>query len=491
MRREAERGSRSIGVRVLTIRHRALTFAAALALSAAVTSRALAAEPITFASSSIDYAATEPASLQVIEGESVEVLPSETIPPVPGQPPGPGSRMPDGDAAPLLDDTNDHEPVIGDETGGYYEGGVRRGVRPYGGGHPYDWWGCGGSPFRNGPGMCDTYRVGPIWNFWIDGMVMRRPGTDLQQIWNETDGSESNGSQGPPQGIPELFEQFDWAPGGRLNIVGKHPKWAGYQVHAAMEGIEKWEAVIVYPKQSPIPDPLAPIPDPLVSSQQRRVHYTSNLYSGELNILRCCDPVWQPFCGVRYIKFDDQLNIVDNQDAQGPLVELDPPPMEVLTTDMTNIFDLENNLMGFQIGLRHDFWRPNSRFAIEGFVNGGVYYNKIKYTNYMNTTTTQRLGNVIPVNNTEATNFNSVTNTVSTTNLDSSDLSEIAYSYEASISGVCRLNKCWAMRAGYQVLWINGLRLADRAFLDPDTFLGNGTDSLLFQGWHAGIECRR
>ena len=30
------------------------------------------------------------------------------------------------------------------------------------------------------------------------------------------------------------------------------------------------------------------------------------------------------------------------------------------------------------------------------------------------------------------------------------------------------------MRAGYQVLWINGLRLAEDAFLDPDNFLDNG-----------------
>jgi hypothetical protein len=478
----------------LIIPRRALTFGAALVLCAAIAGQSFAREPITFASSSIDYPdksrATQASLQMIVEGQPVEVLPPGTIPPVPGEP----RRSPEmrtweeHEVVPLLDDCNDHDPVIGEELGDvgeYYEGG-RRGVRPYGGGHPSDWeWGCGGSPFRNGPGQCDTFRVGPIWNVQVDGMVMKREGTDLQQIWNETDDG---------QGIPELFEQFDYAPGGRLNIVGKHPKYAGYRVHAGIEGVEKWEAVVVYPKQTLEQTTGAPDDPNAIISQlttQRRVHYTSNLYSGELNIQRCCDPVWTPYCGVRYMKFDDELRIADNQEALGPLDVLDPPPIEVLTTDMTNLFDLENNLMGFQIGLRHDYWKINSRFAIEGFVNGGVYYNKVKYTNFMNTTTTQRLGNVTPVNNTEATNFIGTTNVVSSTNLDSSDLSEIAYSYEASISAVCRLNKCWAMRAGYQVMWINGLRLADEAFLDPDIFLDNETHSMLFQGWHAGIECRR
>ena len=33
--------------------------------------------------------------------------------------------------------------------------------------------------------------------------------------------------------------------------------------------------------------------------------------------------------------------------------------------------------------------------------------------------------------------------------------------------------------------------LADDAFLDPDNFLDNESRSMLFHGWHAGIECRR
>ena len=34
-----------------------------------------------------------------------------------------------------------------------------------------DWhWGCGGSPNRTGPGRCDDWRVGPMWDVVVDGL---------------------------------------------------------------------------------------------------------------------------------------------------------------------------------------------------------------------------------------------------------------------------------------------------------------------------------
>lgn len=414
----------------------------------------------------------------------------EALPPVPSPVEVGGSYPTSELPAPLLDDCNPQPDIMMSDPGeSAYPPGARP-VRPYGGGHPWDWpWGCGGSPFRTGPGCCDTWRVGGRWDVSVDGMVLRREGTDLQQIWNETDAG---------QGIPELFEQFDYAPGGRVSFIGRYPH-VGYRVQGAYEGVEKWDAVITYPKQDVdiigiVPDPASPgdtLEVPIPATQQRRVNYTSNLHSGEINIIKCEDNAFQPYCGVRYIRFADELRIIDDQQATDPLTVLLPPPNQVLTTDMTNLFDLQNNLMGFQIGVRNDYWQMTRRIGIEAFVNGGLYYNKVKYTNLMNVTQVQRAGAVVPVDTTNTNDFPGFTTVASSTNMDTSDLSEIAYSWEANISAVCRINKCWAMRAGYQVLWINGLRLADEAFLDPDIFLDNETHSLLFQGWHAGIECRR
>jgi hypothetical protein len=382
----------------------------------------------------------------------------------------------DGDdsVAPLLDNhSGEEELLLGNELcEGYPNGEGRRGVQPYGGGHPGDWpWGCGGSPFRTGPGMCDTYRVGPIWNVTADGLTMFREDANLDAISAQP---FMPGIYDPPP-PPYLTEQFDYAPGGRITFVGKYPPWVGWQGYAVYEGIEAWEAAVIYPKLSPIPT--QGVPYPPNSFEQRSIHYRSNMHSGELNVLRCKSSMWRPYCGVRYIKVDDEIRDQIDREVPPPLPSVNP--VTIAFTDQLNLFDLENNLIGFQVGVRHDLWRINSRFSLEGYVNGGVYYNKIKYTNVMGSLTTQ-------ITSATATTAQS-TSVSGAFNNDMTDLSEIAYVYEASLSGVCRLNKCWAMRAGYQVLWINGLHLAEDAYLDTDI----ETRSLLFRGWHAGIECRR
>src|SRR5690348_750747 len=75
--------------------------------------------------------------------------------------------------SPLLDGRTPSEELIppvvtegSSEGGGTYE---HRGVQPYGGGHPTDWsWGCGGNPYRTGPGLCDNFKVGPRWHISVD-----------------------------------------------------------------------------------------------------------------------------------------------------------------------------------------------------------------------------------------------------------------------------------------------------------------------------------
>ena len=54
-----------------------------------------------------------------------------------------------------------------------------------------------------------------------------------------------------------------------------------------------------------------------------------------------------------------------------------------------NMYHMDNNLMGFQMGMLHDTIRLTDRFAIEGFLNAGVFYNQVKYSNVMGVFTTQ------------------------------------------------------------------------------------------------------
>jgi hypothetical protein len=299
-------------------------------------------------------------------------------------------------------------------------------------------------------------------------MVMFREGTELDALQAATGNLLD----------PEVFEDFDHAVGGRVSFMGYMPRWANYNVQAAYEGSEAWNASVVFPKVTGVDG----------SFEQETLFYRTNLHSGELNIVRTCHPVWRPYCGVRYVKLDDEINNSLNQEFSPPLPG--PMPMAVTETDMTNLLDIENNMIGFQLGLRRDLWRIGRMFTVQGYANAGVYHNKIKRGNIMSTVTTQMTADdTDTMPDMDATNDETSTTVASFTNNDVSDLTEISYLAEASVTGICRLNRCCAMRAGYQILWINNVHLADDEFLMP---VGEDvTRGLVFQGWHAGFEYRR
>jgi hypothetical protein len=379
-------------------------------------------------------------------------------------PPGPTGAP----VQPLLDGNSPTEdlmpPVVEGE--GCANGGDQLHVRPYGGGHPTDWsWGCNGSPYRTGPGMCDNYKVCARWHVTVDGLVMSREETDqtaliaqmrASNFFMSADGTDVGGGTT----FPPRTEDFGYGPGGRITFTSEVPKYVGYQMQAAWEGINDWESSVIFPKTTTT-SPAG------VAFQQRSLHYTTSYNSGELSWVKSWDDNWHPYCGFRYIGLRDRLNDMLNQEAQ-------PPPVGVVREfDRKNVFDLHNDLFGFQVGMLHEAWCVTRRCTIEGFVNGGIYYNNIDYFNRMRADTTT---------------LTSTSATVSSVVIDDhADLSEISYSGEASLSGVCRLNKCWALRAGYQVLWIDHVHLADAAFLGHP----QQNDDMLFQGWHAGFECRR
>lgn len=460
----------------------------------------------------------------VVPPQSIEVAP----PPAPVQ--QPVMNAPNGGAAasPFVDGNAPTEemmpPVVPDDSNDK----KHIAVKPYGGGHPDDWsWGCGGSPYRTGPGLCDNWRVGPRWHVTVDGLVWHRDATDLdaleaQMRLNNSFMSNDNSRTAFGGGtaditqtnlVPET-EDFSYGPGGRITFASQIAKCTGYDLQIVYEGVNDWNSSIVFPKeglppltQPPAANPQIDLPpDPYTwpdapypeGFQQRSLHYRSTINSGELNFLRNWTPQWRPFCGVRFIRLDEQINDVLDQERQVPLagprledvtpiggtdpVTVTDPIGPTFETDRINKFDVENNLMGFQIGIFHDTIRLNNRFAFEGFVNSGVYYNQVKYRNVMGIFTTQTFAD-----NTRSSGTDSRVDTSNIVNHDARDFAEVSYVSEASLTGVCRLNKCWALRAGYQVLWINNVHTADDAYLgEPDE-----TNNMLYHGWHAGVECRR
>jgi hypothetical protein len=362
-----------------------------------------------------------------------------------------------------------------------FEGGRLDAGRTTDGGRPDDWsWGCGGSPYRNGPGYCDNWKVGCRWETYVDGMVLFREDANLQALRAFSDGGAN--LQLIDGAVPTVFDNFEQAVGGRVSFTGYMPRWSNYNVHAAYQGAEAWDASIVYPKVDYDDTPTVVGDVDTGEFEQRSLFYRSNLHSAELNIVRTCHPVWRPYCGVRFVKFDEQIYDYNNQET--------PPPLPATTSltgtevDTKNIMDIDNNMIGFQLGVKRDLWRIGRMFSLQGYANAGVYHNHIKRTNLMTMETLVLVGD-----DSDATGDQTGVISSLVENRDATELNEISYLAEASITGICRLNRCCAMRAGYQIMWINNVHLAEDEYLMP---VGEDLNrGLVFQGWHAGVEYRR
>jgi hypothetical protein len=212
------------------------------------------------------------------------------------------------------------------------------------------------------------------------------------------------------------------------------------------------------------------------------------MHSAELNFYRRAVRTFHPFWGIRYLRFTDEITDTTNQEAPfPPPVNVAMPAIPVTSAitieDSLDYIDIKNNLVGFQLGLREDLWHLNRRVTVQGFVNAGVYYNRVQFADGSYDTTTT----FIPDNATTAATNESQTLISSTGEVSSSEPSDVAYLAEASITAICRLNKCVALRGGYQLFWVDGLALAEDAYLDRPL----GRHNFLMQGWHVGIEYRR
>jgi hypothetical protein len=157
----------------------------------------------------------------------------------------------------------------------------------------------------------------------------------------------------------------------------------------------------------------------------------------------------------------------------------DPPAPPVAYVDTGSGFFLDNRMIGLQGGAFRDMWRLNRWVTIEPFGNGGVYLNDFKREQINRTVTTIITGDDI---STGANEFSqSSTEVVSST---IQEFSELSFVGEAGVTGVFRLNRCVALRAGYQVLVMDRVGLGIDAFLAP----GLNATTLVYHGGHFGVE---
>ena len=333
--------------------------------------------------------------------------------------------------------------------------GCNDGEEGFGGcGHsPYNRCGCNSQyfPWFTGPGVCDDWCVGPHWNVEADGLILRRETADFGAI------------AGAVGVAPDLIDQFDYGPGGRLFVTGYNDGSYGLQV--GYEGVNDFHATALFPAGG---------------GATRTFDYQSTLNSLEINFIRRTEVPLKVFAGVRYVEVDEDF--IDSTIVAQTVPPPSDPPTVASFVDVSDAFLIENRLIGFQSGLLRDAWQLNRWVTIEPFGKAGVYYNNFKRENVNRTRTVVRNSDDLGTPGNEY--FETVTNTEFGVVRNFSDIALIG---EAGVSAVVRLNRCVALRGGYQVMAIDGVGEGLDAFFVPGL---EGT-TLVYHGMSFGLEYQR
>lgn len=310
----------------------------------------------------------------------------------------------------------------------------------------FEWW--------EGPGHCDNWCLGPHWGIEASGLIFQRDDVDLPAIV---------AAVGDPTSVED---QFDNGPGARLFATAYNCKGWGMQV--GYEGINEWEAALVFPDS------------PAIGSD-RSIDYVSRFNSLEINFLPHTPQPWKVFSGVRYVQFDEKIRDLTTVDRVVPL-PADPPAPPAAFVDTSTTHVLKNHLIGFQLGGLRDGWQVGEWLSFSGFANAGVYHNDHDRRDVDSTITTVITSDDI---STVADEYSETVSIASTR--DRRTFSEIAFLAEAGANVSLKLTPCLALKSGYQVIMLDGVGEGFDAFFNPDF----DPSTVLFHGLQFGLEYRR
>lgn len=177
--------------------------------------------------------------------------------------------------------------------------------------------------------------------------------------------------------------------------------------------------------------------------------YGSDLYSAELNLKRRTSDWLSLLAGFRWVEYNEDLTLLGTPPG-GP------------TFNLYSI-DTNNHLYGFQLGAESNIWTGNGLWRFDAWAKAGVYYN-----NADQTTSVIGFGNV------------------------NAKTSHTAFIGDVGVAVVRQLTSNLALRAGYQLLWLEGVALAPDQLATTDITIPFATvdtsGSPFFHGALLGLE---
>lgn len=189
-------------------------------------------------------------------------------------------------------------------------------------------------------------------------------------------------------------------------------------------------------------------------------NYDSRIFSFELNAKRSFRQGLTLFAGPRFVSFNDEISFVAGINA------IPIGPTQPFDTERRQSIEAINNLVGLQVGLRHD-QRWAQVFRSAGFIRTGGYVNPTK----VRTSDQSGLVGFAPTEllRTEATK--------STGSL----LVEVGGKAYLDIAQGCSLF------AGYEATWIDGIALAPPSFFTPESGEVETANTLFFHAITFGM----
>jgi hypothetical protein len=290
---------------------------------------------------------------------------------------------------------------------------------------------------------------------WVDGLLVSRDnGASGQAIVLDLNTDEVLASSDDVD--------FDWTGGVRAGyghrICGCLSLEFGYLGVFGLDGDETVELE----DSLTLPDDFGVQVNNFFAADEVTIRYESDLHSGEANLVCCCcccDCCGRCYSleyltGFRYISLNESFSMTAFDSAEGT---------------STYRVKAKNDLYGAQVGARAR--NCYGRWSLESTAKAGVYGNDME----------QQQSSIVDFQN------------VVYLPASGSREGDVAFVGDFNITGIYRLNGCWGLRAGYNLIWIEGVALAadQLNFVNdgstPDLVDGGG---VLLHGANVGLEAR-
>lgn len=297
----------------------------------------------------------------------------------------------------------------------------------------------------------------PRWTVRADALALHRSASGNQTLLVD------------PQTQTELLNsaglEFPYAVGPRLSLI-RHDV-CGYDIELSYFSIESWQSTADFPDGSMpggfgylLLDSSTVLPVSAVGFEER-----SRMYNGELNVRTPWSDCLTLIGGFRWADLYDYYTASGTEFSE--------------SSDFTHSVKAMNHMYGVQIGAELDLFKggwqanrfghtmlvyaPSSPFSLNAFIKSGIFYNWVDQSS----------------------------------SLTLRELWATGEDDHAAFLGEVGLNACYqvtehlTLRAGYQVMWVEGVALAAKQIPVTDLGVGASVDtagSLFYHGAVAGME---